>query len=75
MEKRYNEYIGKLEEKTQEIEVGNPILSSKKVIELLMECIAELKRFVLDRGFKNIEEEILFFKRLKPIIIAKLSYL
>ncbi len=75
MEKRYNEYIGKLEEKTQEIEVGNPILSSKKVIELLMECIAELKQFVLDRGFKNIEEEILFFKRLKPIIIAKLSYL
>ncbi len=74
MEKYYDEYIRKLEEKIQEIEVGNPILSSKKVIELLMECIAEIKRFVLDRGFKNIEEEILFFKRLKPIIIAKLIY-
>lgn len=74
MENYYNECIGKLEEKIQEIEMDNPILSSKKVVELLMQCIVDIKRFVLDRGFKNIEEEILFFKSLKPIIIAKLIY-
>lgn len=76
MEKYYNEYVQKLEEKIQEltIELDNPILLSQEIVGLLIACLAKLKQFVLERGFKNIEEEIHFFKRLKPVVLAKLIY-
>ena len=68
MEKYYTECIQKLEEQIQEltIELNNPILLPQEIVELLVECLSKLKQFVLKRGFNNIEEEIHFFKRLKP---------
>jgi ribosome-associated translation inhibitor RaiA len=76
MEKYYNECVQKLEEKIQEltIEVDNPILLPQEVVGLVIGCLSKLKEFVLKRGFKSTEEEIHFFKRLKPVILAKLIY-
>lgn len=76
MEKYYTECIQKLEEQIQglTIELDNPILLPQEIVELLVECLSKLKQFVLKRGFINIEEEIHFFKKLKPVILAKLIY-
>lgn len=76
MEKYYTECIHRLEEQIQglTIELDNPILLPQEIVELLIECLSKLKQFVLKRGFNNIEEEIHFFKRLKPVILAKLIY-
>lgn len=74
MEKYYNKCAEELEEKIQEIELDNPILLSQEMVRLLIECLGKLKWFVLSHDFKNIEEEIYFFKRLKPTILARLIY-
>jgi len=39
-----------------------------------LECLSEVKQHILETGFKNNEEKILFFKFQKPIIVAKLIY-
>lgn len=76
MEKYYNECVQKLEEKIKELtlEVDDPILLPQEVIMLIVDCLSMLKEFVLKRGFKNKQEEIHFFKKLKPVILSKLIY-
>ncbi|WP_230407927.1 RteC domain-containing protein [Flavobacterium hydrocarbonoxydans] len=76
MEKYYNECVQKLEEKIKELtlEVDDPILLPQEVIVLIVDCLSKLKEFVLKRGFKNKQEEIYFFKKLKPVILSKLIY-
>ncbi|MFD1769202.1 hypothetical protein ACFSBF_05455 [Sphingobacterium suaedae] len=41
------------------------------VIHLILECLSELKEYVLKRGFRNTDEEIRFLKYQKPPIVAK----
>lgn len=55
-------------------EQGDVLASYEKVIKLILNKISELKKYVLDKGFKNQQEEILFFKHQKPVIVAKLIY-
>jgi hypothetical protein len=76
MEKFYKKTLQKLEEQINElaIELENPIIFSETVIELVIKRLAELKEFVLQRGFETTEEEIHFFKQLKPTILSKLIY-
>ncbi len=66
----------RLDEKINELklEIENPIILAQELIELLLSHMGEMKKFVSERGFKSIEEEIHFFKRLKPVILAKLIY-
>lgn len=72
----FNEIIQRLDEKINElaIELENPIQLSEVVVELIINNLANLKKYVLKKEFTNVEEEIHFFKRLKPNILAKLIY-
>jgi hypothetical protein len=76
MEKYYEDCVQRLDEKINELklEIENPIILAQELIELLLSHMGEMKKFVSERGFKSIEEEIHFFKRLKPVILAKLIY-
>ncbi len=76
MEKFYNETVRKLEEeiKELEIELDNSILLAEVIIDLIINCLSDVKQFVVKRGFKNKEEEIYFFKHLKPNILSRLIY-
>ena len=76
MDKFYNEALHKLETAINdlEIEADCSIQRIEAVIHLIVECLSELKAYVLKRGFKNADEEIRFFKYQKPAIVAKLIY-
>ena len=76
MDKFYNETLYKLEAeiKDLEIETDCPIQRLEAVIPIIIHCISEVKEYVLNKGFKNIEEEIHFFKNLKPTIVSKLIF-
>ncbi len=76
MEKCYQEFVQGLEDKINvlTIEMENPIFLGQELIETLIGSMKELKIMVLERGFKNAEEEIYFFKHMKPAVLAKLIY-
>jgi len=76
MNKFYNETLYKLETAIQElgIETDSSVQRLEAVIHLILECLSDVKEYVLKRGFKNTEEEIRFFKYQKPAIVAKLIY-
>ena len=76
MKQFYNEKISELEIVIDEVEIETDcsLYRLETVIHLVLECLSELKAYILKRGFKNINEEILFFKFQKPIIVAKLIY-
>ena len=76
MDKFYNEALHKLETKIEELEIEPdcPIQRIEAVIKLIIKCLSEVKEFVLKKGFKNVDEEIRFFKHQKPVIVSKLIY-
>jgi hypothetical protein len=76
MNKFYNETYLKLETAIQElgIETDYPIKRIEAVIQLIIQSLADLKEFVLKKDFKNMDEEIHFFKYQKPVIVSKLIY-
>lgn len=76
MDKFFNETLHKLEIKIKEMEIEPdcPIQRIEAVIILIINSLSELKKYVLKNGFKNIEQEIYFFKHQKPVIVSKLIY-
>lgn len=76
MEKFYINTLNKLETSINELEIEAhySIQRIEAIIHLILECLSEVKQHILETGFKNNEEEILFFKFQKPIIVAKLIY-
>ncbi len=40
----------------------------------LKELLGDIKEDIINEGFKTIEDEILFFKQIKPIVLGKLIY-
>ena len=76
MDKFYNETLAKLENEIKEfeIEADCSIERIEAVIQLIIKCLFDVKKYILKRGFKNIDEEIRFFKYQKPIIVSKLIY-
>ncbi len=72
----YKKAIDGLEEEIKELtyEQGNSLASYEKAVELILSKTAKLKNYVLKTGFKNQQEEIHFFKQIKPLFIAKLIY-
>nr|WP_118197020.1 RteC domain-containing protein [Pedobacter indicus] len=68
--------IEKLDEDIIELtrENENLLVLYEKVVNLVLEQLATTKDFIINRGFKNLEEEIQFFKELKPTILSKLIY-
>ncbi|WP_179221437.1 MULTISPECIES: RteC domain-containing protein [Sphingobacterium] len=76
MDKFYNETYLKLETEIQELEIenDNPVQRTEAIIYRIVECLSEIKDYVLKRGFTNVDEEIRFFKYQKPVIVSKLIY-
>lgn len=76
MRKLYNEIIEKLDSKIQDctVEHNDSILFFEVIIELILKELSEVKDIVLKKGFNNLEEEIHFFKKLKPLLLSKLIY-
>lgn len=76
MNNYYKKTIQDLEEeiKTLALETDSSLLFYEKGIELIIEKMGNLKVFVQKNGFKNTQEEILFFKEQKPSIVSKLIY-
>ncbi|WP_338839201.1 RteC domain-containing protein [Flavobacterium ginsenosidimutans] len=57
-----------------EIELTSPIQLAETAVTLVLDYLRDVKEFVLKRSFENAEEEIYFFKKLKPSILSKLIY-
>ena len=76
MDKFYNETLHRLETTIHELEIDTDsnIQRIEAVIDVILKCLSEVKKYVLNRGFKNIDEEIHFFKYQKPAIVSKLIY-
>src|SRR5690606_21147606 len=76
MEKFCKEVTNKLETAINELELETDcsIQRIEVAIELIVECLAEVKEYVLKTDFKNTDEEIRFFKYQKPVIFSKLIY-
>lgn len=77
MEKLYNETLNRLEKVINELEIEADCCSIQQIeeiIQLIIQTLSDLKKFVLKQGFKNADEEIHFFKHQKPVIVAKLIY-
>lgn len=72
----YNETLLKLETELHELEIETDysIQRIEAVINVVLKCLAEVKEYVLNSGFKNLDEEIYFFKYQKPVIVSKLIY-
>lgn len=67
------EQVKKQENRFQS-EVSDVIALSHIMTILLLEKLVEMKEYVLESGFANMEEEIEFFKTIKPQIQGKLMY-
>jgi len=76
MDDFFNGTISKIEAAidTMEIERDYSLQRIEAAIYLILECLSDLKTYVQKNGFKAIDEEIHFFKRQKPLIVAKLIY-
>ncbi|MDV3709458.1 tetracycline regulation of excision, RteC [Elizabethkingia anophelis] len=76
METFYYDTVHKLESKIYELEIeaNCPIQRIEAVIKLIIKCLSEVKEYVLKKGFRNVDEEIHFFKYQKPVIVSKLIY-
>ena len=76
MEKFTNLQLDEIEKQINKIErvEKNEITKSTQILTFLESKLEELKSFIVQYGFKTEEEEILFFKEIKPKIISKLIF-
>lgn len=68
MDKFYTKTLHKLETTINELEIeaDYSIQRIEAVIDIILRCLSEVKEYVLNKGFKNIDEEVHFFKHQKP---------
>jgi hypothetical protein len=59
---------------TIDLEEASTINKAQKSIICIKSTLSKLKTFILNYTFKNEEEEILFFKEIKPGIVSQLIY-
>ncbi len=57
-----------------QMETENPIKQAELSIKVILATMAKLKKFILRYKFSNEEEEIYFFKNIKPKFSSKLIY-
>lgn len=76
MQKIYNEILYKLETAVNELGKDNDYIVKQieNIVKLILQSLSDLKTGVITRGFKNVNEEIHFFKYQKPVIVSKLIY-
>ena len=71
-----NAHYEEMEKKLIEINLNeiHEIQKLKKASFEILRCLMELKKFVVEKGFENNEEEIQFFKNIKPKFLSKLIF-
>ncbi len=76
MEKFTNRHLDEIEKQINKIERDekNEITKSTRILKFLESKLGELKKFIVKYDFKSEEEEIQFFKEIKPKIVSKLIY-
>ncbi|TWI13051.1 RteC domain-containing protein [Sphingobacterium siyangense] len=76
MNKYFHELVQDLDNNISELnsELGNTVVFYETVINITLAKLREIKEFVLQKGFLSLEEEIEFFKRMKPLVVSKLIY-
>ena len=76
MKKFANLQLDEIEKQINKIErvEKNEISKSTQILKSLESKLAEFKKFIVKYDFKSEEEEILFFKEIKPKIVSKLIY-
>lgn len=57
-----------------ECQESDILVSSKRIVDILQKSLSELKKTVINYHFKNNDEEIHFFKELKPQLMSKIIY-
>jgi len=64
MEKYFKKILQNLEKTIRELELETdyPIQKTEAVIKLIVQSQSDLKEYVRKNGFKNLDEEIRFFK-------------
>lgn len=63
-----------MEEELNTIEDNNPINSAKQAIGICHEYLEKLKTHTVENNFKTTEEEVHFFKFIKPKFLSKLIF-
>lgn len=76
MKKRYAKIIGDLEKDLKKVDLTNPdaIIKAENSIKIINASINELRKFVTANPFNSKQDEIDFFKIMKPEIVSKLIY-
>lgn len=76
MHKFYRDKLKELDERIEvyKIEFDEPIQLAEASVSLILNYLKEVKLYVLEKGFDKEEDEIYFFKKLKPDILSKLIY-
>ena len=76
MHKFYKDKLKELDGRIEEfkIEFDEPIQLAEAAVTLILNYLKEVKLYVLEKGFDKEEDEIHFFKKLKPDILSKLIY-
>ncbi len=71
-----NRHLNEIEKQIKKIERDekDEITKSTRILKFLESKLGELKKFIVKYDFKSEEEEILFFKEIKPKIVSKLIY-
>ena len=69
MKKYFMMIVSELEKEIYSLKGINTLNLSVKAIEIINNVAKKVKEYICCNGFKDIEEEILFFKELKPIEI------
>ncbi|WP_203256883.1 RteC domain-containing protein [Hyunsoonleella ulvae] len=74
--KSYNKLIEELEQKIKTLNSENDdiFFISEKGVEFCKYTLEELRRWVVSNGFLSNEEEISFYKSIKPKVLSKLIY-
>ena len=68
--------ISELDDRINELtyEPNNSLVAYENAIVLVLQKLEEIKKYIKRNGFKDDDEEILFFKQLKPQLVSKLIY-
>lgn len=76
IQSNYRETLFRILKEEEEIsfEAKHVIEESYHMIVFLRNLLSDLKKHVLDNGFRDDNEEIVFFKTIKPQILGKLIY-
>lgn len=75
MKIEYSKIIHDLEKDLKEIEkTGDIINTSENSITIIQACLNRLRKIIISTEFKTKEDEIEFFKNIKPVIVSKFIY-